>query len=221
MITIIGAEKAYQTKSIRTLALNNISLAVTPGEFVAIMGPSGSGKSTLLNVIGLFERLDKGQLILAGENVEGLRQGKRIDLRRRWLSYIFQSFNLISHMTVFDNVALPLKYRGVATALRRERVNQQLKNLGLEQRSHHYPAQLSGGQQQRVAIARAMISNPALLLADEPTGNLDSTTSREVLEQLTDIHQGGTTVVMVTHAPEAAAYASRVLQMKDGRTYRL
>ncbi|WP_410012269.1 darobactin export ABC transporter ATP-binding protein [Sodalis sp. C49] len=217
MITLERGGKFYTTKTIKTLALNAVSLNVGAGDFLAVMGPSGSGKSTLLNVLGMFEPLDEGRLTLAGENVAALGYAQKIALRRRLIGYIFQSFNLIPSMSVYDNVVLPLKYRGVAKAERRRRVDQILAVFGLTHRAGHYPAQLSGGQQQRVAIARAMVSRPGLILADEPTGNLDSKNSRDVLEQLKNINREGTTVVMVTHSQEASSYANRVLTMRDGR----
>ncbi|HDL8028696.1 TPA: darobactin export ABC transporter ATP-binding protein, partial [Yersinia enterocolitica] len=194
-----NAEKCYTTKTVRTKVFNQLNFSVEKGDFVSIMGPSGSGKSTLLNIIGMFDSLDSGSLILAGENVCSLSYSQRITLRRELIGYIFQSFNLISHLSIFDNVALPLKYRGVAQKERLIRVNQILNLFSIENRRDHKPMQLSGGQQQRVAIARAMISEPALLLADEPTGNLDSKNARAVLEQLQKINQTGTTIIMVTH----------------------
>ncbi|WP_413739267.1 darobactin export ABC transporter ATP-binding protein [Sodalis sp. RH21] len=216
MITLENGGKSYTTKTIRTLVLNQVNLTVERGDFLSIMGPSGSGKSTLLNVLGMFESLDQGSLALAGEAVASLNYAQKIALRRQVIGYIFQSFNLISHMSVFDNVELPLKYRSVPKNERRQRVDQTLDTFGLAHRAGHYPAQLSGGQQQRVAIARAMISRPHLILADEPTGNLDSKHSRDVLEQLTSINSAGTTVVMVTHSPEASNYANRIVTMRDG-----
>lgn len=193
------------------MALNTLSLSVAAGEFVAVMGPSGSGKTTLLNVIGLFESLNAGRLVLAVHDAAGLGNAQKVTLRRQLIGYVFQSFNLISPLTVEENVALPLKYRSVPAAERRQRVADALASLGLQNR-----AQLSGGQQQRVAIARAMISRPPLILADEPTGNLDSKTSRDVLVLLREIHRQGTMVIMVTHSDDAAGYASRVLMMRDG-----
>ncbi|HDL8271408.1 TPA: darobactin export ABC transporter ATP-binding protein, partial [Yersinia enterocolitica] len=207
-------EKCYTTKTVRTKVFNQLNFSVEKGDFVSIMGPSGSGKSTLLNIIGMFDSLDSGSLILAGENVCSLSYSQRITLRRELIGYIFQSFNLISHLSIFDNVALPLKYRGVAQKERLIRVNQILNLFSIENRRDHKPMQLSGGQQQRVAIARAMISEPALLLADEPTGNLDSKNARAVLEQLQKINQTGTTIIMVTHSDEASKYGNRVIKMK-------
>ncbi|HDL8800741.1 TPA: darobactin export ABC transporter ATP-binding protein, partial [Yersinia enterocolitica] len=212
-----NAEKCYTTKTVRTKVFNQLNFSVEKGDFVSIMGPSGSGKSTLLNIIGMFDSLDSGSLILAGENVCSLSYSQRITLRRELIGYIFQSFNLISHLSIFDNVALPLKYRGVAQKERLIRVNQILNLFSIENRRDHKPMQLSGGQQQRVAIARAMISEPALLLADEPTGNLDSKNARAVLEQLQKINQTGTTIIMVTHSDEASKYGNRVIKMKDGK----
>ncbi|ADZ41950.1 TPA: darobactin export ABC transporter ATP-binding protein [Yersinia enterocolitica] len=217
MLNLQNAEKCYTTKTVRTKVFNQLNFSVEKGDFVSIMGPSGSGKSTLLNIIGMFDSLDSGSLILAGENVCSLSYSQRITLRRELIGYIFQSFNLISHLSIFDNVALPLKYRGVAQKERLIRVNQILNLFSIENRRDHKPMQLSGGQQQRVAIARAMISEPALLLADEPTGNLDSKNARAVLEQLQKINQTGTTIIMVTHSDEASKYGNRVIKMKDGK----
>lgn len=217
MIALERGDKCYTTKTIMTLALNQVNLHVAQGDFLAIMGPSGSGKSTLLSVLGMFEYLDEGRLLLDGEAVAALDGGQRIALRRRLLGYIFQSFNLIAPLSVFDNVALPLKYRGVPKAQRRQRVAELLERFGLAHRAGHYPAQLSGGQQQRVAICRAMISRPGLILADEPTGNLDSKNSRDVLTHLQQINREGATIVMVTHSLEASGYANRVMTMRDGR----
>lgn len=216
MIRLESAEKFYTTRTLKTLALRDINLHIAAGEFVSIMGPSGSGKTTLLNVLGLFETLDAGRLQLAQHDITRMRHGQKIALRRQLLGYIFQSFNLIDFMSVYENIELPLKYRNVPLSERKARVKQTLEQFGLSGRSAHYPAQLSGGQQQRVAIARAMISRPTLILADEPTGNLDSNNSKTVLQQLEDINQTGTTVVMVTHSPEASEYAKRHLMMKDG-----
>ena len=216
MLHLQNAKKYYTTKVIKTRVLNNITLSVEKGEFVSIMGPSGSGKSTLLNIVGMFESLDSGSLTLAGKHVDNLGYSQRITLRRELIGYIFQSFNLIPHLSIFDNVELPLKYRGVAKKDRIEQVNQILSLLGIDNRKNHKPMQLSGGQQQRVAIARAMVTCPALILADEPTGNLDSKNARAVLEQLKAINQSGATIIMVTHSDEASSYSNRILNMKDG-----
>lgn len=216
MINLEHAEKSHTTRTLKTLALRDISLSVESGEFVSIMGASGSGKTTLLNVIGLFETLDTGRLQLAKQDITLMNYSQKIALRRELMGYIFQSFNLIDFMSVYENIELPLKYRGIPKAKRKTCVTQSLEQFGLSGRSDHYPAQLSGGQQQRVAIARAMISQPKLILADEPTGNLDSKNSHIVLQQLAQINLAGTTIVMVTHSPEAADYAKRHLIMKDG-----
>lgn len=216
MINLEHAEKAHTTRTIKTLALRDINLSVDSGEFVSIMGPSGSGKTTLLNILGMFETLDTGRLQLAQQEVTHMSYSQKIALRRQLIGYIFQSFNLIDFMSVYENIELPLKYRSVPKTERKNIVIQTLEEFGLSGRSAHYPAQLSGGQQQRVAIARAMISRPKLILADEPTGNLDSKNSEIVLNQLANINQTGTTVIMVTHSLEAADYARRHLTMKDG-----
>ncbi len=219
MIKMENAEKSYTTRTIKTRVLRDINLHIEAGEFVSIMGPSGSGKTTLLNVLGMFETLDTGLLQLAQQDITQMKYGQKIALRRQLIGYIFQSFNLIDFMSVYENIELPLKYRSTPRAERKIRVTQTLEQFGLSARSRHYPEQLSGGQQQRVAIARAMISHPKLILADEPTGNLDSHNSNIVLKQLKEINQTGTTVIMVTHSPEAADYAKRHLIMKDGYLY--
>ena len=216
MIRLQNAGKSFATKTLRTLALNNISLSVEMGEFVAVMGPSGSGKTTLLNVMGLFEQLDKGTLEVLSTDVTTLSYSKRVGLRREAIGYIFQAFNLIAHMSVFENIELPLEYRGIEKAERKTRVMATIEKFGLDNRAFHRPSQLSGGQQQRVAIARAVISKPKLILADEPTGNLDSVNGKIVLDELKQINQAGTTIIMVTHSDDAAKNASRVLIMRDG-----
>ncbi|MDA5497045.1 darobactin export ABC transporter ATP-binding protein [Yersinia aleksiciae] len=216
MLTMLNAEKFHITKTVKTKAISHLNFSVNKGDFVSIMGPSGSGKSTLLNIIGMFDSLDSGSLNLAGREVTNLSYSQKISLRRELIGYIFQSFNLIPHLSIFDNIALPLKYRGVAKNERDERVNQVLNLFGIDNRRDHKPMQLSGGQQQRVAIARAMVSEPVLLLADEPTGNLDSKNSRGVLQQLNYINNKGTTIIMVTHSEEASRYGSRIITMKDG-----
>ncbi|HFR4114742.1 TPA: darobactin export ABC transporter ATP-binding protein [Yersinia enterocolitica] len=217
MLNIQNAEKCYTAKTIKTKVLNHLNFSVEKGDFVSIMGPSGSGKSTLLNVIGLFDYLDNGSFTLAGKDIIDISYSQKIILRRLLIGYIFQSFNLISHLSIFDNVALPLKYRGIGKKERTEQVNQVLNLFDIDNRKNHKPMQLSGGQQQRVAIARAMVSNPALLLADEPTGNLDSKNAHSVLQQLKNINQKGTTIIMVTHSDEASAYGNRIINMRDGK----
>lgn len=217
MLNIQNAEKCYTTKTIKTKVLNHLSFSVEKGDFVSIMGPSGSGKSTLLNIIGLFDSLDNGSFTLAKKNIIDMSYSQKIILRRLLIGYIFQSFNLISHLSIFDNVALPLKYRGIGKKERTEQVNQILNLFDIDNRKNHKPMQLSGGQQQRVAIARAMVSNPALLLADEPTGNLDSKNTLSVLQQLKYINQKGTTIIMVTHSDEASSYGNRIINMRDGK----
>ncbi|CFR05402.1 ABC transporter ATP-binding protein [Yersinia frederiksenii] len=216
MINIQNAQKCYITKTIKTKVLNHLDFSVEKGDFVSIMGPSGSGKSTLLNIIGMFDNLDSGSLTLAGKDVSKLNYSQKILLRRTLIGYIFQSFNLIAHLSVFDNIALPLKYRGINKKERIERVDQILTIFDIENRRDHKPIQLSGGQQQRVAIARAMVSKPVLLLADEPTGNLDSKNAHMVLQQLKNINKKGTTIIMVTHSDEASAYGKKIVKMKDG-----
>jgi putative ABC transport system ATP-binding protein len=217
MLSLQNAGKCYTTKMVKTKVFSHLNFSIEKGDFVSIMGPSGSGKSTLLNIIGMFDSLDSGSLLLAGKDVAGLSYSQRIALRRELIGYIFQSFNLIPHLSIFDNIELPLKYRGVEKKERIERTNQILTLFGIDNRRDHRPMQLSGGQQQRVAIARAMVSVPALLLADEPTGNLDSKNAKGVLEQLIKINQSGTTIIMVTHSHEASTYSNRVINMKDGK----
>lgn len=208
--------KSYKTKFIQTNVLNEINLNIDKGEFISVMGASGSGKSTLLNVIGMFEKIDSGQLTLNNNNILQMKYSEKISFRREFIGYIFQSFNLLPNLTVFENIELPLKYRGFSKKQRKNKVLDAINNFGLENRGNHKPIQLSGGQQQRVAIARAMISNPAILLADEPTGNLDSTNGQNILSSLKDLNENGTTIVMVTHSVEAAAFSDRILTMKDG-----
>ncbi|WP_434525004.1 darobactin export ABC transporter ATP-binding protein [Photorhabdus asymbiotica] len=216
MISMMNVCKSYKTKFIQTNVLNEINLNIDKGEFISIMGASGSGKSTLLNVIGMFETIDSGQLTLNNNNILKMKYSDKISFRREFIGYIFQSFNLLPNLTVFENIELPLKYRGFSKKQRKNKVLDAINNFGLENRGNHKPIQLSGGQQQRVAIARAMISNPAILLADEPTGNLDSTNGQNILSSLKDLNENGTTIVMVTHSIEAAAFSDRILTMKDG-----
>ncbi len=209
--------KVYRTDTVATHALREVSLLVEEGEFVAVVGPSGSGKSTFLNIAGLLETFDDGAYRLDGEDVSALNDNARSKLRNQKIGFIFQSFNLIPDLNVFDNVDVPLRYRGFKAAERKRRIEGVLETVGLAGRMKHLPAQLSGGQQQRVAIARALAGEPRFLLADEPTGNLDSATASGVMELLDGIHGEGATIIMVTHDPDLAARAQRIVRLADGR----
>lgn len=216
MIQIENLGKTFRTEEVETIALQGINLRIDDGEFVAIMGPSGCGKSTLLNIIGLLDNPSEGSYLLNGQEVARLTEDERTDLRRGTIGFVFQSFNLIDEMTVYENVELPLIYAGVSAKERRERVEALLDRMKMSHRAKHYPQQLSGGQQQRVAIARAVITRPQLILADEPTGNLDSAHGKEVIGLLAELNQEGTTIVMVTHNSHDAASARRVIHLFDG-----
>ena len=216
MIKIINLTKIFRTESVQTTALNEVSLEISQGEFVAIMGPSGCGKSTLLNMIGLLDNPTSGELWFMDPDVSRFSEHDRTDLRNGNLGFVFQSFNLIDELTVFENVELPLLYAGVSTRERVKRVNEALERMQIAHRTEHYPQQLSGGQQQRVAIARAIVTNPRIILADEPTGNLDSTNGNEVMNLLKELNHDGATVVMVTHSEENAREAERIIRMMDG-----
>jgi putative ABC transport system ATP-binding protein len=216
MIKINNLEKIYRTEDVETVALNKLSLEVKEGEFVAIMGPSGCGKSTLLNILGLLDDPDSGSFLFDNIEVAGFGERKRADLRKRYIGFVFQSFNLIDELTVFENVELPLIYLGVSTAERKQRVEEVLDKMQIMHRRNHYPQQLSGGQQQRVAVARAVVNKPKLILADEPTGNLDSKTSYDIMELFQRLHDGGNTIIMVTHEDDIAHYAHRIVRMRDG-----
>ena len=216
MIKIINLTKIFRTESVQTTALNEVSLEISRGEFVAIMGPSGCGKSTLLNMIGLLDNPTSGELWFMDQEVSRYSENDRTDLRNGNLGFVFQSFNLIDELTVFENVELPLLYAGVSTRERVKRVNEALERMQIAHRTEHYPQQLSGGQQQRVAIARAIVTNPRIILADEPTGNLDSTNGNEVMNLLKELNHDGATVVMVTHSEENAREAERIIRMMDG-----
>ena len=216
MIQITDLEKYYKTEEVQTIALNKLSFGVKEGEFVAIMGPSGCGKSTLLNILGLLDDPDGGSFKFNGTEVAGYNERKRSELRKHNIGFVFQSFNLIDELTVFENVELPLIYTGVKSAERKEQVEAVLEKMGIMHRRNHFPQQLSGGQQQRVAVARAVVNNPKLILADEPTGNLDSSHGNEVMELLTRLHESGSTIVMVTHSRHDANYAERVIKLHDG-----
>ncbi len=216
IVEMRGIYKYHYTKDLQTAALNGLDLTIYSGDFVAITGPSGSGKSTLLNLLGLIDEPSRGTYYLRGKEVSGLSRRERARLRKESMGFIFQSFNLIDELTAAENVELPLIYLKLPLAERRRRVANALAELEMNHRMDHYPRQLSGGQQQRVAIARAIVTQPALILADEPTGNLDSENSRVVMEKLRYFHQQGATIIMVTHAAEDAAYAERVIQLFDG-----
>jgi len=217
MISIQNLSKVFQTSEIETLALNNINLKIKKGEFVAIMGPSGCGKSTLLNILGLLDNPTEGEYTFDDNQVAGLKEGQRTDLRKGNIGFVFQSFNLIDELNVFENVEMPLVYQGFSSKQRKEMVNKVLDRMNMSHRAKHYPQQLSGGQQQRVAIARAVVSNPGLILADEPTGNLDSKNGQEVMELLTELNREGTTIIMVTHSIKDAGYSHRIINLFDGK----
>lgn len=216
MIKTDSLSKIFRTAEVETLALSNVNLHIKKGEFIAIMGPSGCGKSTLLNIIGLLDNPSNGKLHFINDEVSEYTERQRTLLRKMNIGFVFQSFNLIDELSVFENVELPLVYQKVPSAERKKRVSEVLKRVQLEHREKHFPQQLSGGQQQRVAIARAVVSNPNLILADEPTGNLDSANGREVMDLLTQLNNEGTTIVMVTHSSSDAERASRIIQLFDG-----
>ncbi len=218
MIKISDLEKFYRTEEVETVALNKLSIEVKEGEFVAVMGPSGCGKSTLLNILGLLDDLDKGSYLFNGQEVAGFNERKRADIRKNNIGFVFQSFNLIDELTVFENVELPLIYCNVKASERKQRVEEVLDKMQIMHRRNHYPQQLSGGQQQRVAVARAVVNRPKLILADEPTGNLDSSNGNEVMELLTDLNEQGTTIIMVTHSEHDAKFSHRIIRMLDGQT---
>ena len=218
MIKITNLEKIYRTEEVETVALDKLSFEVKEGEFVAVMGPSGCGKSTLLNIVGLLDDPDSGSFIFNGVEVAKFTERKRADMRKKNIGFVFQSFNLIDELTVFENVELPLIYSGVKKADRKTRVEEVLEKVQIMHRRNHFPQQLSGGQQQRVAVARAVVNKPKLILADEPTGNLDSVNGNEVMEMLTELNEAGTTIIMVTHSEHDARYSHRIIRMLDGRT---
>ena len=218
MIKITALEKIYRTDEVETIALNKLSMEIKKGEFVAVMGPSGCGKSTLLNILGLLDDPDAGSFIFNDTEIAKFNERKRADLRKHNIGFVFQSFNLIDELTVFENVELPLIYLGVKSDERKKRVEAVLDKMQIMHRRNHYPQQLSGGQQQRVAVARAVVNNPKLILADEPTGNLDSKNGNEVMELLTNMNEQGTTIIMVTHSEHDARYSHRIIRMLDGQT---
>lgn len=217
MLKMQSVKKIYRTDMIETHALRNFNLEVKEGEFVAVTGPSGSGKTTFLNIAGLLETFEEGQYFLDGNDVSRLSDNIRSKLRNEKIGFIFQGFNLISDLNIFDNVDVPLRYRGFSSSERKKRIDNALEMVGLAARARHLPSQLSGGQQQRVAIARALAGEPKFLLADEPTGNLDSLMARQVMDMLEDINKNGMTIVMVTHDPDLARRAHRNIQIVDGQ----
>jgi len=216
MIKTEKLTKIFRTEEVETFALNEVSIEVKAGEFVAVMGPSGCGKSTLLHIAGMLDNPTNGEYYFMGEEVSKYSEKKRANLRKGNIGFVFQSFNLIDELTVFENIELPLLYLGVSTAERKKIVNERLEQLELIPRKNHFPQQISGGQQQRVAVARALIADPKVILADEPTGNLDSSHGDEVMKLLVDLNEKGTTVIMVTHSPAYADYANRVIHLFDG-----
>jgi putative ABC transport system ATP-binding protein len=216
MIKMQGIRKIYRTEHVETHALNSFDLDVQPGEFISIMGPSGCGKTTLLNLTGLLDGFDHGSYILDGEDVTTLSDRQMSRIRNLKIGFIFQTFNLIPDLNVFDNVDVPLRYRGLPAKRRRAAIEEALSTVGLRSRSKHLPSQLSGGQQQRVAVARAIVGRPKLILADEPTGNLDSAMANDIMDLLEDINENGTTVMMVTHDPDLAHRAARQIHLLDG-----
>ena len=217
MIKIANLEKYYRTEDVETVALNKLSIEVKEGEFVAVMGPSGCGKSTLLNILGLLDDSDGGSFLFNGVEVVDYKERKRADLRKRNIGFVFQSFNLIDELTVFENVELPLIYLGMKSSDRKQKVEKVLDKMQIMHRRNHYPQQLSGGQQQRVAVARALAGSPSVLLADEPTGNLDSSNGEAVMTLLSELHRSGATICMVTHDPRYEAFAQRSIHLFDGR----
>ena len=217
MIKINDLRKVFRTEEVETIALNNIAMDVKEGEFVAIMGPSGCGKSTLLNILGLLDNPTSGEYWLDTKEVGHLKEKERTQTRKGKIGFVFQSFNLIEEMTVYENVELPLTYLKVKASERKKRVEEVLRRMNISHRAGHFPNQLSGGQQQRVAIARAVIANPKLILADEPTGNLDSKNGKDVMDLLTELNREGTTIVMVTHSQHDASFAHRIVNLFDGQ----
>ena len=217
MIKTENLQKIFKTEEVETWALNNVTLEIKEGEFVAIMGPSGCGKSTLLNILGLLDNPTNGTYELNGVEVSQYTEAQRTNLRKGVIGFVFQSFNLIDELNVYENIELPLLYMGVPKEERKRRVEEAMKRMDISHRVKHFPQQLSGGQQQRVAIARAVVANPKIILADEPTGNLDSKNGKEVMELLTQLNKEGTTVVMVTHSQHDAGYATRTINLFDGQ----
>ena len=217
MIKTVALEKIFRTEEVETLALNKVSIEVKEAEIVAIMGPSGCGKSTLLNILGLLDNPTSGEYYLNGIEVSRYTEAQRTKLRKGIIGFVFQSFNLIDELNVYENIELPLLYMGVSAAERKKKVQEAMERMAIVHREKHFPQQLSGGQQQRVAIARAVVANPKLILADEPTGNLDSKNGQEVMNLLSELNKEGTTIVMVTHSQHDAGFASRTINLFDGQ----
>lgn len=217
MIKTVALEKVFRTEEVETLALSKVSIEVKEGEFVAIMGPSGCGKSTLLNILGLLDTPTTGEYYLNGIEVSRYTEAQRTKLRKGIIGFVFQSFNLIDELNVYENIELPLLYMGVSATERKKKVQEAMERMAIVHREKHFPQQLSGGQQQRVAIARAVVANPKLILADEPTGNLDSKNGQEVMNLLSELNKEGTTIVMVTHSQHDAGFASRIINLFDGK----
>lgn len=217
MIKTVALEKIFRTEEVETWALNKVNIEVKEGEFVAIMGPSGCGKSTLLNILGLLDNPTAGEYYLNGTEVSKYTEVQRTKLRKGIIGFVFQSFNLIDELNVYENIELPLLYMGVSASERKQKVKEAMEHMAIVHREKHFPQQLSGGQQQRVAIARAVVANPKLILADEPTGNLDSKNGQEVMNLLSELNKEGTTIVMVTHSQHDAGYASRIINLFDGQ----
>ncbi len=217
MIRIENLQKVFRTDEVETLALDDVNIEVKDGEFVAIMGPSGCGKSTLLNILGLLDNPTGGKYYLNGTEVSGFAESQRTKLRKGTIGFIFQSFNLIDELNVYENIELPLLYMGLPAAERKKRVETAMERMSITHRKKHFPQQLSGGQQQRVAIARAVVAAPALILADEPTGNLDSRNGLEVMNLLKELNEEGTTIIMVTHSRHDAGFADRIINLFDGK----
>jgi putative ABC transport system ATP-binding protein len=217
MIRTTDLSKIYRTDEIETTAINRLNLEIQTGEFVAVMGPSGCGKSTLLNILGLLDSPSSGSYIFLGKEVAGLSERQRAELRKVNIGFVFQSFNLIDELTVYENIELPLLYLKYSGGERREKVLSIMENMQIAHRKDHFPSQLSGGQQQRVAVARAVVASPRIILADEPTGNLDSKNGKEVMRILTELNEAGTTIIMVTHSQHDANYSHRILNLLDGQ----
>ena len=217
MIKTVALEKIFRTEEVETLALNKVSIEVKEGEFVAIMGPSGCGKSTLLNILGLLDNPTSGEYYLNGIEVSRYTEAQRTKLRKGIIGFVFQSFNLIDELNVYENIELPLLYMGVSATERKKKVQEAMERMAIVHREKHFPQQLSGGQQQRIAIARAVVANPKLILADEPTGNLDSKNGQEVMNLLSELNKEGITIVMVTHSQHDAGFASRIINLFDGK----